>query len=159
MYSILKNILFLLPPEKAHHFSMNAFQDLLRLPGMKQMMENMLTLKHPSLEKELFGLKFPNPIGLAAGFDKDARYLDALSVMGFGFVEIGTLTPKPQPGNDAPRLFRLPADKALINRLGFNNLGVDVAAHRLKNRPKGLIVGGNIGKNKLTSYEEAVWGY
>src|SRR5690606_7539955 len=98
---------------------------------------------------------FPNQIGLAAGFDKDARWVDALASMGFGHIEVGTLTPKPQAGNDQPRLFRLPEDEALINRMGFNNQGVDVAATRLQRRKSSVIVGGNIGKNKLTPNEQA----
>jgi dihydroorotate dehydrogenase len=105
------------------------------------------------------GLNFKNPIGLAAGFDKDARYLQALACLGFGHVEVGTVTPKAQAGNDKPRLFRLPEDQGLINRMGFNNGGLDAMVERLKNRPEGLIVGGNIGKNKITPNEEAVNDY
>ncbi|GAB1448847.1 quinone-dependent dihydroorotate dehydrogenase [Bacteroidota bacterium] len=108
---------------------------------------------------EFLGLRFPNRVGLAAGLDKNAAYLHELSALGFGFIEIGTVTPRPQDGNDKPRLFRLKEDKALINRMGFNNDGVDVVAERLKTRPKGLIVGGNIGKNKLTPNEKAVDDY
>jgi dihydroorotate dehydrogenase len=105
------------------------------------------------------GLKFENRVGIAAGMDKNAEYYQALGLLGFGFVEIGTVTPMPQMGNAAPRLFRLPLDAALINRMGFNNQGVDVAAHRLKNRPKNLIIGGNIGKNKDTPNHKAVLDY
>ncbi len=108
---------------------------------------------------DFLGLKFPNRVGLAAGLDKNAAYLNELSALGFGFIEIGTVTPKPQPGNDLPRLFRLKKDESLINRMGFNNEGVEVVAERLKNRPKGLIVGGNIGKNKVTPNENAVQDY
>jgi dihydroorotate dehydrogenase len=108
---------------------------------------------------DFLGLKFPNRVGLAAGLDKNAAYLNELSALGFGFIEIGTVTPLPQPGNELPRLFRLKKDESLINRMGFNNEGVEVVAERLKNRPKGLIVGGNIGKNKVTPNENAVQDY
>jgi len=111
------------------------------------------------LERELFGIRFTNPVGLAAGFDKDAKLIDELACFGFGFIEIGTLTPRPQPGNDRPRLFRLPADKGLINRLGFNNGGVSAAAQRLVKRKSNVIVGGNIGKNKVTNNENAFDDY
>ncbi|KXK24557.1 MAG: dihydroorotate dehydrogenase 2 [Bacteroidetes bacterium OLB12] len=107
----------------------------------------------------MFGITFPNPVGLAAGFDKDAKLIDPLAAFGFGFIEIGTLTPQPQPGNDKPRLFRLPADQALINRMGFNNGGVKAAVERLKNRKSKVIVGGNIGKNKITPNENAFDDY
>jgi dihydroorotate dehydrogenase len=112
-----------------------------------------------SLERELFGIKFKNPVGLAAGFDKDARLIDELACLGFGFIEIGTLTPKAQPGNDKPRLFRLPEDQALINRMGFNNEGALAAIERLRNRSSQIVVGGNIGKNKVTPNENAVDDY
>src|SRR5690606_14412937 len=113
------------------------------------------------LEREVFGLKFKNPVGLAAGFDKNAEYIAEMAGMGFGFIEIGTVTPRPQPGNDKPRMFRLVEDEALINRMGFNNQGADVAAGRLKQLKarKELIIGGNIGKNKMTPNEEAVNDY
>ena len=111
------------------------------------------------LEKEVFGIKFPNPIGLAAGFDKDAELFEELGCFGFGFVEVGTVTPKSQLGNDKPRLFRLPQDESLINRMGFNNHGVEVMAERLKDRKPDLIIGGNIGKNKLTPIENAIEDY
>lgn len=115
--------------------------------------------KHPKLKKQLFGLTFENPVGLAAGLDKDAKVFNELSSLGFGFIEIGTLTPKPQPGNDKPRLFRLPNDNALINRMGFNNEGVDAAAIRLKTKKTNTIIGGNIGKNKVTANEDAIKDY
>lgn len=114
---------------------------------------------HPKLKKQLFGLTFENPVGLAAGLDKDAKVFNELSSLGFGFIEIGTLTPKAQPGNDKPRLFRLPNDSALINRMGFNNEGVDAATIRLKNRKTNTIIGGNIGKNKVTANEDAIKDY
>jgi len=115
--------------------------------------------KSASLHRKLWGIDFPNPVGLAAGFDKDAKHIDALACLGFGFIEIGTLTPKAQDGNPAPRLFRLPTDKALINRMGFNNGGVDAAVLRLQQRKERIIIGGNIGKNKITPNEEAYRDY
>jgi len=114
---------------------------------------------YPKLKKEIFGLTFPNPVGLAAGFDKDALAVDALADVGFGFIEIGTVTPRPQPGNDRPRLFRLPEDKAVINRMGFNNRGARAAAEQLRKRKSNIIIGGNIGKNKTTPNEEAAQDY
>jgi dihydroorotate dehydrogenase len=131
---------------------------ILKIPGKKWAFRKMY---YPTKAKpvDLLGLHFPNRVGLAAGFDKDARFLHELQVLGFGFIEIGTITPKGQPGNPKPRLFRLPKDQALINRLGFNNQGLDAAIERLKDRPEGLIVGGNIGKNKVTPNEEAVNDY
>lgn len=122
------------------------------------MIQSSFTYKNAALQKEVFGLHFTNPVGLGAGFDKNAIYLNELEALGFGFVEIGTVTPLPQPGNDKPRLFRLPADKALINRMGFNNNGAKAVAARLAVRKKeksALIVGGNIGKNKITANEDA----
>lgn len=116
-------------------------------------------IEHHSLERTLWGITFPNPVGLAAGFDKNAKYVNTLSCLGFGYIEIGTVTPKPQPGNKKPRLFRLPTDKALINRMGFNNHGVDYAVQRLKRRREPVIVGGNIGKNKNTPNENATADY
>jgi len=123
------------------------------------MVRGVYSWSHPALGKEVFGLYFPNPVGMAAGFDKNASFYKAFRMFGFGFVEIGTVTPRPQPGNERPRSFRLPADKALINRMGFNNMGADEAAKRLKTRPKGLIIGGNIGKNTLTPNDKAADDY
>lgn len=114
---------------------------------------------HESLERTIWGIKFPNPVGLAAGFDKDAKYVDPLACLGFGFIEIGTVTPRSQSGNPKPRLFRLPEDKAIINRMGFNNRGVGKASQRLRNRRERVIIGGNIGKNKDTPNEEAIKDY
>ncbi len=116
-------------------------------------------VENEMLVTNLFGIKFPNKVGLAAGFDKNAKYLHELACLGFGHIEIGTVTPLPQEGNDKPRLFRLLKDKAIINRMGFNNDGMEAIVKRLKNRPKGLIVGGNIGKNKVTPNEEATSDY
>ena len=118
----------------------------------------MYTIRHSKLERTLFGIRFPNPVGLAAGFDKDAKIYSELSNFGFGFVEIGTLTPKPQAGNPKRRLFRLKKDKGIINRMGFNNEGVDKAVMRLK-KNRGIIIGGNIGKNKLTPNDRATDDY
>lgn len=132
MYRLLRNILFLLPAETAHYFSMNVFKAACSVSFIRKMLQNTFSADGDSLAKNEFGLSFKNPVGLGAGFDKNARYLRELETMGFGFIEIGTVTPKPQAGNDKPRLFRLPKDKALINRMGFNNDGVEVIAKKLK---------------------------
>lgn len=159
MYAFLKNILFLLPAETAHYFSLTCLKLFLRLPFAKQITTSFFTIKHSTLERTVFGLHFKNPVGLAAGFDKNAAYIDELACLGFGFIEIGTVTPLAQSGNDKPRLFRLLKDKAIINRMGFNNEGVDAVVESLKKRKSDIIVGGNIGKNKITSNEEAVNDY
>jgi dihydroorotate dehydrogenase len=117
------------------------------------------SVEHPSLHRNLFGLDFPNPVGLAAGLDKNGDVIDEMGMMGFGFVEVGTITPRAQPGNEKPRLFRLVKDAALINRMGFNNVGADVAALKLKRRKTDIIVGANIGKNKTTTNEAAIRDY
>ncbi len=156
MYKLLlKPLFFCFDPEKIHHRVVRMLRMGLAIPGVKKLVRSYFTVSHPSLEREVFGLKFPNPVGLAAGFDKDARLVDELACLGFGFVEIGTLTPLPQEGNPRPRMFRLPADQGLINRMGFNNEGVNAAAQRLSRRKSKIIVGGNIGKNKVTPNEEA----
>jgi dihydroorotate dehydrogenase len=162
MYKLLRNILFLFPAESVHHFSMNALKTMCRIGLIKKMISNLFASGNPSLQKEVFGLSFKNPVGLGAGFDKNALYLNELECLGFGFVEIGTVTPLPQKGNDKPRLFRLKKDQALINRMGFNNYGVKVIAQQLKkwndrrlSVGHRLIVGGNIGKNKNTPNEDA----
>ena len=129
------------------------------IPGFKGLFRFFFNYQHPSLERNILGLKFSNPVGLAAGLDKDARLIDELACFGFGFIEIGTLTPKQQPGNDKPRLFRLPEDRALINRMGFNNGGVQDAVERLKKKKSSVIVGGNIGKNKVTPNDNAFDDY
>lgn len=159
MYKIIKPFLFLQSPEKAHHFTTRMLRLILKLPFGRALINQLFNYSNPKLEREIFGLKFKNPVGLAAGFDKNAELIDDFSNLGFGFIEIGTLTPKAQPGNEKPRLFRLKQDQALINRMGFNNEGVEDAVHRLKNRKSDLIVGGNIGKNKITPNEEAVEDY
>ncbi|MCZ8355722.1 MAG: quinone-dependent dihydroorotate dehydrogenase [Cyclobacteriaceae bacterium] len=156
---IVKPILFLFDAEKVHHFVFSLIKFLHKIPGVSFILRKQFTIKHPALYRNICGLHFNNPVGLAAGFDKDAKLIDELANFGFGFIEIGTLTPKAQPGNDKPRLFRLPKDKALINRMGFNNGGVDVAVQRLSARKSNIIVGGNIGKNKLTPNEQAVNDY
>lgn len=155
---LLKPIFFLLPPEKAHHFALALFEALLCIPGFAALFRP----ARPRGSKPVYaaGLQFPNPIGLAAGFDKNGRHIRAMAALGFGFIEVGTVTPKPQQGNPRPRLFRLPADKALINRMGFNNEGLEALVERLKQpRPQGLIIGGNIGKNKDTPNDNAADDY
>nr|WP_262914570.1 quinone-dependent dihydroorotate dehydrogenase [Pontibacter vulgaris] len=156
---MLRPLLFKLDPEKVHYLTTDALRTVYKLPFAKGISNSMFQVQDPRLERELFGLKFPNPVGLAAGFDKDAKLIDELANLGFGFIEIGTLTPKAQEGNPKPRLFRLPEDQAIINRMGFNNEGVDAAVARLKSRNSKVIVGGNIGKNKVTPNEEALNDY
>lgn len=152
----IRPILFLVDPEKIHHFVFRLLKLQSAIPGLSLLIKSMFSVKHAKLERHILGLNFPNPVGLAAGLDKDAKRVNEFGAMGFGFVEIGTVTPKPQPGNDKPRLFRLPADQALINRMGFNNKGVIAAAARLRKRKPNVIVGGNIGKNKVTPNEHAL---
>jgi dihydroorotate dehydrogenase len=159
MYRFVRPILFLCDPEKIHHFTFTLLKIFGSIPIAKKVLSRLYVFDDPKLEREFFGIKFKNPIGLAAGFDKDAKLIDELACLGFGFVEIGTLTPKPQPGNDKPRLFRLPEDHALINRMGFNNEGVLAAVEKLKKRKSKIIVGGNIGRNKSTSNEKAIEDY
>lgn len=156
---IIRPILFLVDAEKIHHFVFKALKVMGSVPGAKTAIGSAFQHRKSEIGKTLFGIHFPNPVGLAAGFDKDARLIDELAALGFGFIEIGTLTPKPQPGNDKPRLFRLPADSALINRMGFNNQGIEAAVQRLKKRKSNVIVGGNIGKNKVTPNEKAFDDY
>ena len=159
IYPFIRNSLFLLPPETAHNVSMKGLDLVAALPGINTLMRSYFQVQDPSLSKTVFGLHFPNPVGLGAGFDKNAAHLDGLEMLGFGFVEIGTVTPKPQAGNPQPRLFRIPDQKALINRMGFNNDGVEVIAKRLNERKastqSNLIIGGNIGKNKVTENQDA----
>jgi dihydroorotate dehydrogenase len=155
MYKIIRKILFKFDPEKIHYFTANSISFLLKIPGVKFFWNKMYQLDDQRLEKEVFGIKFKNPVGLAAGFDKNASMYNQLAHFGFGFIEIGTVTPKGQSGNDKPRLFRLKEDEAIINRMGFNNDGTDVVIENLKNKKTNLIIGGNIGKNKVTPNEEA----
>ena len=159
LYKLVKKILFKIDPEKVHHIVMKWLNTAYAIAPMRSMLNAMFVYKNPSLQRTLWGITFPNPVGLAAGFDKDAKYTDSLACLGFGFIEIGTVTPRPQPGNPKPRLFRLPSDSALINRMGFNNDGSAQAALRLKRRRERIIIGGNIGKNKLTPNEEAADDY
>ena len=160
MYKLIKPLLFQFDPETIHYVVTGALRRANRIWGVKSLLKNLYQLEDKRLAREVLGLKFKNPLGLAAGFDKNASMIEELAEFGFGFIEIGTVTPLPQPGNEKPRMFRLPQDDALINRLGFNNQGVDVVAARLKQvQRKGLIIGGNIGKNKLTSNEDAVNDY
>ena len=160
MYQIIKPLLFKFDPENIHHFVTGGLRAANRVWGVKTILKNAFQLEDKRLERDVFGLKFKNPLGLAAGFDKNADFIDELAGFGFGFIEIGTVTPLPQPGNEKPRMFRLKDDEALINRMGFNNQGVDVVAHRLRTLDrKGLIIGGNIGKNKLTPNEDALSDY
>ena len=155
MYKLIRKILFKFDPERIHYFTANSISFLLKIPGMKFIWKKMYQLDDQRLEKEVFGVKFKNPVGLAAGFDKNASMYNQLAHFGFGFIEIGTVTPKGQSGNDKPRLFRLKDDEAIINRMGFNNDGTDVVIENLKNKKTNLIIGGNIGKNKVTPNEEA----
>ncbi|WP_115462390.1 quinone-dependent dihydroorotate dehydrogenase [Winogradskyella aurantiaca] len=159
MYKLLiRPILFCFDPEKVHHFSFNAIRLLCKIPGAYWVQSQLYKTNNRSLERELFGLTFKNPIGLAAGFDKDAKLYKELSGFGFGFIEIGTITPKPQPGNPKKRLFRLKSDSAIINRMGFNNGGLSEAIKRLKSNTN-VLIGGNIGKNKVTPNEKAFEDY
>ena len=167
---ILLPILFRFNAESVHYFAMSVLQLAHRIPGLPRLLRRIYTYRHPSLERTVFGLHFPNPVGLAAGFDKNGEWVAELSSLGFGFIEIGTVTPRPQPGNDKPRLFRLKADNGLINRLGFNNKGSGPAAGRLRHYKSAFgqaasgtsartLIGGNIGKNKVTSNETAIDDY
>ncbi len=156
--SIIRPILFSFDPEKVHYFTFSMIRAASKIPFFPSIFRGMYNVKDPRLERKLFGLTFPNPVGLAAGFDKDARLYNELSNFGFGFIEIGTITPKPQDGNPKKRLFRLREDSGIINRMGFNNGGLELAIERLK-KNKGVLIGGNIGKNKVTPNEEAVNDY
>lgn len=156
--SIIRPILFKFDPEKVHHFTFSFLRIINKIPFVPTLIRNCYTVNDKRLKREVFGLKFKNPVGLAAGFDKDAKLYKELSNFGFGFIEIGTLTPKPQEGNPKKRLFRLKEDNGIINRMGFNNGGVFEAVERLKNN-KNVLIGGNIGKNKLTPNEDAISDY
>lgn len=156
--SLIRPILFGFDPEKIHHFSFSCIRFINKIPGVSSSIRSMYHIDDKRLEREVFGLKFKNPVGLAAGFDKDAKLYNELSNFGFGFIEIGTLTPKAQEGNPKKRLFRLLEDSAIVNRMGFNNGGVLEAVERLK-KNNGVLIGGNIGKNKVTPNDEAVKDY
>lgn len=157
--SVIRKILFHFDPEKIHHFTFSMIKGLMKIPFIPGITTSMFTLEKPGLERELFGLKFKNPVGLAAGFDKNAVLFDEFLSFGFGFVEVGTVTPKPQPGNPKKRIFRLKEDEALVNRMGFNNDGADAIVERLRKRKTDIIIGGNIGKNKVTPNENAIDDY
>jgi dihydroorotate dehydrogenase len=160
MYQLIKPLLFFLSPEIAHTVALGMFRVGLRIPFFGQTLVKTFRYESDTLSKNVGGLHFPNPVGLAAGFDKNGEYTREMAALGFGFLELGTVTPRPQAGNPRPRLFRLPADSALINRMGFNNEGAEALAARLKQwRPPGVIIGGNIGKNKSTPNEEAIRDY
>ncbi|WP_421806783.1 quinone-dependent dihydroorotate dehydrogenase [Flagellimonas sp.] len=154
---LIRPVLFLFDPEAVHHFSFRAIK-FFSILGLGGLFRKIFVVNDPRLEREVFGVKFKNPVGLAAGFDKDAKLYNEFSDFGFGFVEIGTVTPKPQPGNPKKRLFRLRDDQAIINRMGFNNKGVFDAVEQLKKKHR-VIVGGNIGKNKVTPNDEALKDY
>ena len=159
LYDWIRPLLFRLDAESAHNLTFSLLRNVSNLPGGGALLGALADLEPADLSLNLWGLQFRNPIGLAAGMDKNAELLPAWAALGFGFVEVGTVTPRPQPGNDKPRLFRLPADRALINRLGFNNDGAPAMVHRLRRKPKSLVVGVNIGKNKDTPNERAVDDY
>ena len=157
--TLIRPILFTKDPEEAHYFTFGWIKRLFKIPGISALANSLYNFKNDKLKTEAFGLTFDNPVGLAAGFDKDAKLYDELAAFGFGFIEIGTITPKGQAGNEKPRLFRLPEDQSLINRMGFNNEGIEGAIQRLKERKTKVLIGGNIGKNKVTPNEEAVNDY
>lgn len=156
---LIRPIFFLIDAERIHHVVFASLKAAGKIPGFNALLNGLFGYKNQKLQRHLLGLVFQNPVGLAAGFDKDAKLIDELAGFGFGFIEIGTLTPQPQPGNEKPRLFRLPQDQALINRMGFNNQGVAAAVARLKKKKSKVIVGGNIGKNKVTPNEKAMDDY
>ncbi len=164
-YTLLKPLLFVLSPEKAHHVTVNLLDRAVSFGPTKWLLQKWFTTSDKRLNKTVMGISFPNPVGLAAGFDKDGRHIKGMVCLGFGFIEVGTVTPLPQEGNPKPRLFRLPADEALINRMGFNNLGLDALVAQLEHLRKHgnafsqTIIGGNIGKNKVTPNEEAARDY
>lgn len=156
--SLIRPALFKFDPEEVHYFTFDFLRKFCKIPGALGFLKAKFNLEDPRLEREVFGLKFKNPVGLAAGFDKDAKLYKELSALGFGFIEVGTVTPKPQPGNDKKRLFRLKEDSAIINRMGFNNEGVEKMVERLK-KNRDILIGGNIGKNKITPNDRAVDDY
>ncbi len=156
---LIRPILFSIDPEKVHHLVVKLLRVFFSIPGMRTFVRWIMTVDDPRLKRKVFGLDFSNPVGIAAGFDKNAEVFNELSAFGFSHIEIGTVTPKGQPGNPKPRLFRLPKDAGLINRMGFNNLGLDAAIEKLKNRKSNVIIGGNIGKNTATPNATAVEDY
>jgi dihydroorotate dehydrogenase len=156
---LVRPFLFSFDPEWVHYFSLNALRLINKIPLLRWLLRKIYSYENPALEKELFGIKFKNPVGLAAGFDKNGKYINELSNLGFGFIEIGTITPKPQQGNPKKRLFRVQNDSAIINRLGINNDGSYICAERLKKNNSDVVIGGNIGKNTSTSNENAAEDY
>jgi len=159
MYRFLRPLFFIFPPEAMHSFVAGLMRFVYCVPPLRAWVRSMFTVENPALEREFCGLKFSNPVGLAAGFDKNATLYRAFSTLGFSFIEIGTVTPKGQPGNPKPRLFRIVQDDALINRMGFNNKGVESAVKQLKRKRPDIIIGGNIGKNSATSNDDAPADY
>lgn len=161
LYNVFRSFVFLLPAEKAHYFTVSLLKFTLKIPSSKFIFKKLFCVDSPLIERTVFGIKFPNPVGLGAGFDKKADCFNEMEYCGFGFVEIGTVTPLAQDGNEKPRLFRLIKDEAIINRMGFNNDGMIAVVQNLKKRSphSKLIVGGNIGKNKLTTNENALSDY
>jgi len=157
--TIIRPILFRFQPETIHSFTFAVLKILSLIPGIPFIIRKIFQVNNPKLKRTVFGIDFLNPVGLAAGLDKDADLFDMLGYLGFGFVEIGTLTPEPQPGNPKPRAFRLKKDQALINRMGFNNNGLKSAIEKLKRKKSKIIIGGNIGKNKITPNENAISDY
>ena len=155
----IRRILFFFSPEFSHDMVLSLLKFIFYIPGIYNLVCFFYCINDKSLERNIFGLKFRNPVGLAAGFDKNAKVYNEFSAFGFGFIEIGTVTPVAQLGNDKPRLFRLSSDNALINRMGFNNDGVETVVKRLKKRYTDIIIGGNIGKNKITPNEVANQDY
>ena len=156
--TLIRPLLFKFDPEEVHHFTFKSLRNLFKIPGISTLVRKKYLVEDEKLERVVFGIKFKNPVGLAAGFDKNAQLYNELDSLGFGFIEIGTVTPKPQEGNEKKRLFRLKEDNAIINRMGFNNEGVEAAVKRLKTN-KNVLIGGNIGKNKTTPNDEAVNDY
>ena len=158
-YQLVRPLLFQLDPETAHGLCFFLGGLAQRVPGLPALLQGFLGRPDPAIAREAFGLRFRSPIGLAAGLDKGAQLLPLWKALGFGFVEIGTVTPRPQPGNPKPRLFRFPEEGLILNRMGFNSEGMEIVARRLRDRPSGLVVGGNIGKNKATPEAEALDDY
>jgi dihydroorotate dehydrogenase len=165
LYRLVKPLFFAFSPEKAHHLTMSLLETAVAIPLTKKILKSMFGMPATArLERSLMGISFPNPVGLAAGFDKNGQHINALACLGFGFIEVGTVTPIGQEGNPQPRLFRLPQDRALINRMGFNNAGLEALVQRLQDfrqqkNPPAIIIGGNIGKNKNTPNEQAAQDY
>jgi dihydroorotate dehydrogenase len=159
LYRIIRFFFFFFPPERAHYLAADLLHFSLKIPGLKKLLHHLFVVNDVNLETKVFDVTFKNPVGLAAGFDKNASFYNDFSHLGFGFIEIGTVTPIAQDGNPKPRLFRLKSDDAIINRMGFNNGGVEEVLKNLKKRNTDIVIGGNIGKNKVTSNEDAVLDY